>query len=135
MVHAHALCRAWSVKGHSASLHVVRGNDMRLSVLPVSLFSDIVEQKMTVVEWAQIGKSLSLNAIDLSILFLQGISIDKLKEMRADIEAHNIGVLMVTSYPDFTHPDQIEREKQFEMYQDQIIAAATVGAKAIRVTG
>lgn len=107
---------------------------MKLSVLPVSLFNDIVEQKMTVAEWAQIGEALGLDAIDLSILFLQGKSIDKLKKMRAAIEAHDISVLMVTSYPDFTHPDKTERDKQFDMYQDQIVAAATVGAKALRVT-
>ncbi len=42
---------------------------MKLSCLPVSFFSDIIEGRMSVFEWAQMGASLGLDAIDISILF------------------------------------------------------------------
>jgi hypothetical protein len=42
---------------------------MKLSCLPVSFFSDITEGSMSVFEWAQMGASIGLDAIDISILF------------------------------------------------------------------
>jgi hypothetical protein len=40
---------------------------MKLSCLPVSFFSDIIEGRMTLGEWARIGASLGLDAVDFSI--------------------------------------------------------------------
>ena len=43
---------------------------MKLSCLPVSFFADILGGRMSVSEWARMGRELGLDAIDLSILFV-----------------------------------------------------------------
>ena len=43
---------------------------MKLSVLPVSFFKNIISGEMNVGDWAREGVSLGLDAIDISIIFL-----------------------------------------------------------------
>jgi sugar phosphate isomerase/epimerase len=107
---------------------------MQLSCLPVSFFSDIIEGRMTVGEWAGLGASLGLDAIDLSILFLPDRSARAVRAKRREIEAAGIGVTMVTSYPDFTHPDAVQRQQELRLEQEVFELAAGLGAQYVRVT-
>ena len=54
--------------------------------------------------------------------------------MREDIEAAGMRVAMVTSYPDFTNPDPVERERQIEQERSYIEAVGRLGAEMVRVT-
>ena len=83
---------------------------MQLSCLPVSFFADIVEGRMSVGQWARMGADLGLDAIDLSILFVPDRSPGGLAALRGEIEAEGMRAAMITSYPDFTHPDARHRE-------------------------
>jgi sugar phosphate isomerase/epimerase len=107
---------------------------MKLSCLPVSFFSEILAGKMSVADWAQMGASLGLEAIDLSILFVQDLSQAGLTKMRREIEAAGTRVLMVTSYPDFTHPDLTQRKKELINEQEVVYVASALGAELVRVT-
>lgn len=107
---------------------------MKLSCLPVSFFSEIIESKMNVREWARLGASLGLDAIDLSILFVPDWSSAALAQMKQDIEDEGMRVAMVTSYPDFTHPDPIQRQKELHKEQEVVAVAASLGAELVRVT-
>jgi sugar phosphate isomerase/epimerase len=107
---------------------------MRLSCLPVSFFADILEERMQVRTWARIGAQLGLDAIDLSILFVPDHSPAALAALRRDIEAAGTRVVMVTSYPDFTHPDSAQRERELEMEREVVAVAANLGAQYVRVT-
>jgi sugar phosphate isomerase/epimerase len=107
---------------------------MKLSCLPVSFFSEIINGRMSLREWAKMGSSLGLDAIDLSILFTPDHSPATLKRVRAEIESEGMQVAMVTSYPDFTHPSQAQRRRELEMEIEVVEVAAQLGAELVRVT-
>ena len=107
---------------------------MRLSCLPVSYFRDIIDGRMSIKEWALEGSRAGLDGIDLSILFLKNRSAEYLDKTRHEIEETGIRVAMVTTYPDFTHPDSMERERELTKLKDDIVTASRLGADLVRVT-
>jgi sugar phosphate isomerase/epimerase len=80
------------------------------------------------------GADLGFDAIDLSILFVPDRSPDNLIALRNEIEAAGMSVAMITSYPDFTHPDAHQRSKELETEVEVIRAARRLGARMVRVT-
>jgi sugar phosphate isomerase/epimerase len=107
---------------------------MQLSCLPVSFFAEILDGSMSVAEWARIGVDLELDAIDLSILFVPDRSTRAVGALRREIEQVGTRVAMVTSYPDFTHPDKAQRERELELESEVVAVAAGLGAEMVRVT-
>jgi sugar phosphate isomerase/epimerase len=107
---------------------------MKLSCLPVSFFSEIIEGRMTVAEWARMGAGLGLDAIDLSILFVPDRGQSAVAELRRQTEDQGMGVAMLTSYPDFTHPDLAQRKRELDLEQEVVEVAAVLGARMVRVT-
>ncbi|HHX43771.1 MAG TPA: sugar phosphate isomerase/epimerase [Chloroflexi bacterium] len=107
---------------------------MHLSCLPVSFFTDIIAGRMSLAEWAAMGARLGLDAIDLSILLLRDRSSAAVTAARNAIAAEGMRVAMVTSYPDFTHPDPAQRERELAMEQEVVEVAAGLGASLVRVT-
>jgi len=108
--------------------------EMKLSCLPVSYFRDIVDGRMSVKEWALEGARAGLDGIDLSILFLKSRSPEYLEKLRKEITESRVRVAMLTTYPDFTHPDPNERERQLVKLQEDIVTASRLGADLLRVT-
>lgn len=107
---------------------------MKLSCLPVSFFADITEGRMSVPQWAKMGAELGLDAVDLSILFVQDRSPEAVARLRRQIEDVGIRIAMVTSYPDFTHPDAAQRARELVLEQEVVKVAAGLGAEFVRVT-
>jgi sugar phosphate isomerase/epimerase len=89
---------------------------------------------MPVADWARIGAELGLDAIDLGIVFVPDRSPAAVAALRREIEAQGIRVAMVTSYPDFTHPDAKQRERELALEQEVMAVAAGLGADLVRVT-
>ncbi len=89
---------------------------------------------MTVAEWARMGAGLGLDAIDLSILFVPERTLASATILRRQIEAEGMHVTMVTTYPDFTHPDRAQRARELALEQEAIAVAAEIGAQLVRVT-
>ena len=107
---------------------------MKLSCLPVSYFGEIIEGKMTIKDWARQAVEVGLDGLDLSILFVKAHTPVYLKSLRTDIESAGTKVVMITTYPDFTHPELLERDRQLEFLKADIAAAASLGAQYVRVT-
>ncbi len=107
---------------------------MKLSCLPVSFFSEITSGQISVAEWARMGAELGLDAIDLSILFVPERTLASAARLRRQIEGEGMHVTMVTTYPDFTHPDSAQRAQELRLEQEAIAIAAEVGAELVRVT-
>ena len=84
---------------------------MKLSCLPVSYFPLIIGGQMTVGEWAREAAALGLDGCDISILFVNQFSASYLASLRAQIDDAGIGLTMVTTYPDFTHPSADQRQR------------------------
>jgi sugar phosphate isomerase/epimerase len=89
---------------------------------------------MSIKEWAELGAEAGLDGIDLSILFLKSKNPDYVDRVREEIKGAGIRVAMVTTYPDFTHPDAGEREKELVKLKENIIVASRLGADLVRVT-
>lgn len=107
---------------------------MRLSCLPVSFFAEIIDGRLPVAEWARLGRSLGLDAIDLSLLFVRPPTVDQAHHLRQEIEDAGIRVAMLTTYPDFTHPDAAQRRRELDRAVDTVHLAEALGADLIRVT-
>ena len=90
---------------------------MKLSCLPVSYFGKILTGRMSIGQWAREAAEIGLDAIDLSILFLRDCEPNGLSRMRREIESSGLRVTMVATYPDFTHPDSVERARQMLQIQ------------------
>lgn len=107
---------------------------MQLSCLPVSFFPEIIAGRMSLAEWAAMGARLGLDAIDLSILLVPDRAPGAVAAARRAIEAEGMRVTMVTSYPDFTHPDAAQRERELALEREVVEVAAGLGASLVRVT-
>ena len=107
---------------------------MKLSCIPVSFFRDFIGGSMTITEWARMGKELGLDAIDVSILFVPDRSRSAVAGLRKSIEAAGMRVAMVASYPDFTHPDASQRDRELALAQEVVDVATGLGAEMVRVT-
>ena len=107
---------------------------MQLSVLPVSFYGDIIAGRMSVAEWARMGAELGLDAVDLSILFVPDRKLTSAEALRRDVESAGMTVTMVSTYPDFTHPDAAQRERELAMEQEAVRLCAAMGARYVRIT-
>lgn len=107
---------------------------MKLSCLPVSFFEEILTGKMTLVEWACIGAEAGLDAVDLSILFLPELTAGAARAALRQIHSAGVRVAMLTTYPDFTHPDAMQRQIELDKECQAVSLAAELGADLIRVT-
>lgn len=107
---------------------------MKLSCLPVSYFPQITGGQMTIGEWARQGKEIGLDAIDISVLFVKEFTPSYLAGFRQQIEDVGMSLTMMTTYPDFTHPDAGERRRELEQIGRYIEAAGALGAGYVRIT-
>jgi sugar phosphate isomerase/epimerase len=107
---------------------------MKLSCLPVSFFDEILGGRMSVGQWAAMGAAVGLDAVDMSILFVPDRSPQALVSLRREIEDAGMRLTMLTSYPDFTHPDPDQRRRELELERGVVDAAAALGARYVRVT-
>ena len=107
---------------------------MQLSCLPVSFFSDIVDGRMTVPNWARMALEIGLDGFDMSILFVSDCSAAPVGVLRREVDQVGLPLVMVTSYPDFTHPDPTQRERELELMRQVVQVSADLGARYVRVT-
>jgi sugar phosphate isomerase/epimerase len=107
---------------------------MKLSCLSVSLFSSIINGEMTIREYARLCKELGLDGFDLGIVQLKNHSPIYINQLRKEFEEESIYPVMITTYPDFTHPDALQREREFEYLRHDIALASNLGAKFLRIT-
>lgn len=107
---------------------------MKLSCLSVSLFPDIISGKMTIKEYAALCKSLGLDGFDLGIIQLKNHTPVYIDQLRRDFDEIGIMPAMITTYPDFTNPDEIQREREFEYLRHDIALASNLGAQFLRIT-
>ena len=106
---------------------------MKISCIPVSFFTDIVSGKMTIKEWASIGAEVGLDAIDLSTVFLRNHTPVYLEKIRNDIGSEGMSIAMIATYPDFSHPAPIQRDREMEYLRNDIALASNLGAKFLRI--
>ena len=106
---------------------------MKVSCLPVSLFSDINSGKMSFEEWVASAPGLGLDGVDVSMMFLKNHTATYIKETREMLEKHGVPVVMSTTYPDFTHPDRLQRDRELIYFEHDLALCSQLGVKYLRV--
>jgi len=106
---------------------------MLLSCLPVSFFPAIIEGEMTLHEWATMARELGLDGIDVSTLFFPDTSRGAIREARHQIEDAGMRPNMISTYPDFTHPDAASRERELGQEQEAVAVASYLGCNYVRL--
>lgn len=107
---------------------------MKLSCLPVSYFNEIIKGKKTIQKWAIEAKEIGYDYIDLSILFFQKIDKEYFLRLKDELDRIGVGIAILNTYPDFTHPNSNKRKSELLKIKDYIEAAEILGAKYIRLT-
>ncbi len=107
---------------------------MKLSCLPVSLFGDIISGKSTLADWSALAKRLGLDALDLSVLLVKDRTPVCVNAAKKAIESAGMNVCMITTYPDFTNPDPVERERQLAYAISDVALSSALNAKYLRIT-
>ena len=106
---------------------------MRVSCLPVSLFKEIIDGKMSIKDWAQKAKAAGLDGIDISMAFIKNHTPAYLNGLKRDLREAGMPVVMATTYPDFTHPDYLQREREMEYLRRDIALCSELGVLYLRV--
>ncbi len=109
---------------------------MKLSVLPVSLFSDITSEKMSIAEWAAYAQSLGTDGFDISSMFFKNHTTTYIQSIQEELKQRGVTIqpTMVCCYPDFTNPDPVERQRQIDFFNRDVALASLFGFKYIRTT-
>jgi sugar phosphate isomerase/epimerase len=105
---------------------------MKLSCLPVSFYGDILAGRMSLGEWACLGAELGLDAVDVTILFFEDRSPQALARARRQVEDRGLSLAMMSTYPDFTHPEAAERAREMALARESVDVAAALGVRFVR---
>ena len=106
---------------------------MEISCLPVSLFGDICDGKMDIVRWAREAKQIGYDAIDISIMFLKNRTPTYLSKLKKGLSDLDMPIVMMTTYPDFTHPDPVQRRRELEYLIADTALASEIGIRYLRI--
>ena len=107
---------------------------MKVSCLPVSLFRAIQEGEISIPEWISLAKDIGLNGIDLSIALIRDHTPVYLEKLKQDLQDQSMEIIMITAYPDFTHPSKLQREREEAYFIRDIAVSSYLGAKYLRMT-
>lgn len=106
---------------------------MKISCLPVSIFGDICSGKMDLVDWAKAAKEIGYDGIDLSIMFLKNRTPTYLAKLNKDLQEVGLPLVMMTTYPDFTHPDPVQREREYLYLLGDIALCSELHIQYLRI--
>ncbi|MDD3704626.1 MAG: sugar phosphate isomerase/epimerase [Clostridiaceae bacterium] len=109
---------------------------MKLSILPVSLFSDIVGGKISIAQWASYAQSKGVDGYDISSMFFPNHTATTINGIKSELKGKNVTIqpVMVCCYPDFTNPDKDERERQIDYLTGDLALMSDFGFQYCRIT-
>lgn len=108
---------------------------MRFSCLPVSYFSQVNAGGMTLPDWGREAASLGFDGFDISSIFIMRHTPVYLRKFREFLDESPIPLVMMTTYPDFTHPDAIQRRREIDYYISEIAVCSQLGIPYLRLLG
>jgi len=89
---------------------------------------------MTIAQYASLCREIGLDGFDLGIVVLKNHTPKYIQQLNEDIARENIPLVMLTTYPDFTHPDPMQRKMEYDFLVHDIALASSLKAKFLRVT-
>lgn len=106
---------------------------MKISCLPVAMFPQFINGEMNIPKWACEGASIGLDGVDISTHFFTNHSPSHLVPLKKSLDKSGISIIMVTAYPDFTHPDPLQRDRELLYLSRDIALASQLEARYVRV--
>ena len=106
---------------------------MKVSCLPCSIFAPIISDEITLEQWVASAPEMNLDGVDFSMMFLKQHTSTYISKVKAMLDKYATPVVMCTTYPDFTHPCKLQRERELEYFKNDIGVCAELGIKYIRV--
>ncbi|MGA2642524.1 MAG: sugar phosphate isomerase/epimerase family protein [Spirochaetia bacterium] len=106
---------------------------MELSCLPVSLFKEIMERRMSIIQWAERGREAGLDGVDISLLFIESHSPAYLGKLSRALMETGVPIVMAATYPDFTHPDPVQRRREMDYLRRDIALSSQLQIRYLRV--
>lgn len=106
---------------------------MKISCLPVSIFGDICSGKMDLTDWAKAAKEIGYDGIDISIMFLKNRTQTYIAKLKKDLEEIGLPIVMMTTYPDFTHPDPVQRERELLYLKGDVALCSELNIQYLRI--
>lgn len=106
---------------------------MKISCLPVSLFGEICSGKMSLGGWARAAREIGFDGIDLSLLMLTSHTETYIRQVKRELAEGGLPVVMATAYPDFTHPDPRQRQREADYLARDIALCDELGIPYLRV--
>jgi len=106
---------------------------IKLSCLPVSFFSSFSAGTMKLDEWFSTAAGMGLQYVDLSSMHISMHTPVNLHNIKNAMENAGVELCMVCTYPDFSHPDAVQRERELIYLKHDIAVASQLGAKFIRI--
>lgn len=109
---------------------------MKLSVLPVSLFTKMTTGQISIGDWGKFAQELGLDGFDVSISFFPNHTATTINQIKSDIIENNVTIqpTMVCCYPDFTNPDKLERKRQIDYLKRDIALVSDFNFQFVRIT-
>jgi sugar phosphate isomerase/epimerase len=106
---------------------------MKISFLPVALFPNFLRGEMDIPSWAAFGTICGLDGIDVSTQFFTNHTPAHLASIKKAIEGSGTRIVMVASYPDFSNPSEVQRDRELAYLARDIALGSELGARYIRV--
>ncbi len=106
---------------------------MKISCLPVSIFGPLSNGEMSIPEWANHAKRMGYDGIDISIMFIKNRTPVYLNWLKQEMKKADIPIVMMTTYPDFTHPDLLQRVREFDYLVHDIALCSELNIKYLRI--
>jgi sugar phosphate isomerase/epimerase len=104
----------------------------KLAAFPKCYFKDIVQQKMSLEEWIELGSKLPVDGLELYLHFLPRFETDYLRDVRNRIADKGMEMPMLCHSPDFTVSSDVELESEISKQRKAIEVTAALGGRYCR---
>ncbi len=102
---------------------------------PVRLLASMLrEGKPSLSDLFAMAQEFGVKTIELHHAMVPSYDRRSLDEIVLLLQRYRLRVSMLTCAPDFTHPDEEERERQLADMKTKVVAAWVLGAEGVRVT-
>jgi sugar phosphate isomerase/epimerase len=99
----------------------------------VSLFDEITSGRRDICWWAEEARKIGYEGIDISIMFLKNRTPTYLAALKNGLERIGKSIVMMTTYPDFTNPDPVQRGRELEYLVADVALSSEIGIPYLRI--
>lgn len=104
---------------------------IKISCLPVSLFPAFADGSFSLEDWVREARAIGLDGFDVSLMMVKNHTPAYLARIKEAIGI--LPAVMATTYPDFTHPDALQRKRERDYCLADAALCSQLGIRYLRV--